>query len=175
MSVNTSNTEYTSIYSLSSAEHDTADPTSQYDNSPHISTDSEDDNIVGLVSLQAEKPRICQAKQAHELVLRETDASLVKKLLTTSDAPHLDTKALIQKLDEVSKTVNLDVSTFHAKQHKYPVLGIVRFGFAKTLPRISSHQRSNSLKVSYDIVNNSTDYLLKTNDSSFATMKLRTN
>ena len=43
-----------------------------------------------------------------------------------SDAPHLNTKALIQKLDEVAKTVDLDVSTILEEQMKDPVLGTVR-------------------------------------------------
>ena len=51
-------------------------------------------------------------------MLGKTDASLAKKFLTSSDAPHLDTKALIQKLDEVAKTVDLDVSTILAEQMK---------------------------------------------------------
>ena len=59
-------------------------------------------------------------------MLGRTGASLVKKFLTTSDAPHLNTKALIQKLDEVAKTVDLDVSTIPAEQMKDPVLGTVR-------------------------------------------------
>ena len=37
-----------------------------------------------------------------------------------SDAPHLNTKALIQKLDEVAKTVDLDVSTILEEQMKDP-------------------------------------------------------
>ena len=56
----------------------------------------------------------------------KTDASLVKKFITTSDAPHLDTKALFQKLDGVAKTVNFDVSTIVTEQIKDPVLDSVR-------------------------------------------------
>ena len=51
---------------------------------------------------------------------------LVKKFITTSDSPHLDTKSLIQKLDEVAKTVDFDVSTILAEQLKDRVLGTVR-------------------------------------------------
>ena len=108
-SVNTSNTEYSSINSLSPSKVDTADSTNPGDDSHHVSTDSEDGNIVCDISIQADQARICQAKQAHDLVLGKTDASLVKNILTTCDAPHIDTKALIQKLDEVAKTVDLDV------------------------------------------------------------------
>ena len=56
----------------------------------------------------------------------ETDASLAKTRLTASDAPHLSTKALIQKLDEVAKTVDLDVSTILEEQRKDPVFGTLR-------------------------------------------------
>ena len=67
-------------------------------------------------------------------MLGKTDASLVKKFLTTSDAPHLDTKALIQKLDEGAKTVDLDVSTILAEQRKDPILGAVRSWIRKNTP-----------------------------------------
>ena len=54
------------------------------------------------------------------------DASLAKKPLTTTEAPHLSTKSLIAKLDEVAKTIDLDVSTILAEQIKDPVRGTVR-------------------------------------------------
>ena len=66
-------------------------------------------------------------------MLGKNNASLVKKLLT-SDALHLDTKALIQKLDEVAKTVDLDVSTILAEQIEDPVLGTVRSWIRKNTP-----------------------------------------
>ena len=53
------------------------------------------------------------------------DASLSKKTLIATEATHLDTKALIAKLDDVAKTVDLDVSTILAEQIKEPVLGSV--------------------------------------------------
>ena len=133
-SVNTSNAEYSSINSLSPSADDTADPTSQCDDSNHVSTDSEDDNIVCDISIQADQARLCKAKQAHDLVLGKTDSSLAKKFLTTSDARHLDTKTLIQKLDEVAKTVELDLSTIPEEQMKDPVLGTVRSWIRKNTP-----------------------------------------
>ena len=133
-SVHTSNTEYISINSLSPFKGDATDSTRPGDDSRHLSTDSEDDNIVCDLSIQADKARLCQAKQAHDLVLGKTDASLVKKFLSTSDAPHLDTKALIQKLDEVAKTVDLDISTTLEEQMKDPVLGTVRSWIRKNSP-----------------------------------------
>ena len=54
--------------------------------------------------------------------------------LGASDAPHLNTKALIQKLDEVAKTVDLDVSTILEEQMKDPVLGKVRSWIRKNTP-----------------------------------------
>ena len=131
-SVNTFNTEYSSSNSLSPSEDKAADLTSPGDDSNHVSTDSEDDNIVCDISIQADQARLCQAKHAHNLVLGKTDASLVKKLLTTSDAPHLNTKALIQKLDEVAKTAYLDVSTILEEQMKDPVLGPLHSWIRKT-------------------------------------------
>ena len=110
------------------------DSTSPGDDPHHVSTDSEADNFVCDISVQADKARLCPAKQAHDLVLEKTDASLVKNFLTTSDAPDLDTKALIQKLDEDAKTVDLDVSTILAEQVKDPVLGTVRSWIRKNTP-----------------------------------------
>ena len=54
------------------------------------------------------------------------DASLAKRPLTAHEAPHLNTKSLNAKLDEVAKTIDLDVSTILAEQIKVPVLGTVR-------------------------------------------------
>ena len=88
VSANTSNTDYSSINSLSSSEDDDANQDNHCDISPHLDTDSEDDIIVCDISIQADKPGLCQAKQAHELVLGKTDTSLARKQLTVSDAPH---------------------------------------------------------------------------------------
>ena len=133
-SVNTCNTEYSSINSLSPFDDDATDSTSPDDDSRHFSTDSEDDNIVCDISIEADQARLCQAKQAHDLVLGKTDASPAKQCLTASDAPHLNTPALIQKLDEVAKTVDLDVSTILEEQMKDPVLGTVRSWIRENTP-----------------------------------------
>ena len=133
-SVNTSHSEYSSLNSLSPLEDDTADSTSLGDHSHHLITDSENDNIVSDLSIQSDQARLCQAKQAHDLVLGKTDASLAKKRPTASDAPHMNIKALIQKLDEVAKTVDLDVSTILEEQMKDPVLGTVRSWIRKNTP-----------------------------------------
>ena len=133
-SANSSNAEYSWIDSLSLSQDDEADSTSPGDDSHHLKTDSEDDNIVCDISIQADQARLCQAKQAHDLVLGKTDALLAKKCLSASDAPHLITKALIQKLDEVAKTVDLDVSTILEEQMKDPELGTVRSWIRKNTP-----------------------------------------
>ena len=133
-SANASNTDYSSINSLSPSEDDEADSTSPGDDLNHVSTDSEDDNIVCDISIQADQARRCQAKQAHYLVLGKTDALLFKKCLTGSDSPQLTTKALIEKLDEVAKTVDLDVSTILEEQMKDPVLGSVPSWIRKSTP-----------------------------------------
>ena len=147
-SVNTSNTEYSSINSLRPSDDDTVDSTIPGDDSHHISTDAEDDNIVCDISIQADQAQLCQAKQAHDLVLAKTDVSLARKCITASDAPHFDTKALIQKFDEVAKTVDLDVSTILEEQIKDPVLGIVRSWIRNNAPLDSKSaeiQRSKGL------------------------------
>ena len=133
-SVHTSSTEYSSIDSFSPPEDDAANLTSTSDDPHHISTEDEDDNIVYDISLQADQARLCRAKQAHDLVLGKTDASLAKKCLMDSDAPHLNTKALIQRLDEVAKAVDLDVSTILEEQMKDPVLSIVRSWIRNNAP-----------------------------------------
>ena len=133
-SVNTANTEYSSINSLSPSENNSAESTNPGDDSNHVSTDSEDDKILCDIRIQADQARLSQAKQAHDLVLGKSDASLVKKFLTTSDALHLKTKALIQKLDEVAKTVDLDVSTILEEQMKDPVLSTARSWIRKNTP-----------------------------------------
>ena len=133
-SANTSNPECSSINSLSPSEDDAIDSTSLGNDSHQLITDSEDDNIVCDISIQDDQARLCQAKQAHDLVLGETDASLAKKCLTACDAPRLNIKALIQKVDEVAKTVDLDVSTFLEEQMKDPVLGTVHSWIRKNTP-----------------------------------------
>ena len=133
-SVTASNMDYSSINSLSPSEDGAADSTSPGDDSNHVSIDPEDDIVVCDISLQDDQARLCQAKQAHDSVLGKTDASLVKKSLSTSDAPHLNTKALIQKLDEVAKTVDLNVSTILEEQMKDPVLSTVRSCIQKNSP-----------------------------------------
>ena len=87
--------------------------------------EDEDDHIFRR-DTNIDHYRLCKAKTAHDSVLGKIDASLAKKSLTITEAPHLDTKALISKIDGVAKSVDLDVSTNLAEQIKDPVLGTVR-------------------------------------------------
>ena len=89
-------------------------------------TDDDDDNVNCEIKSHADLYRLCKAKVAHDAVLGQIDASLAKKPLTATEAPHLDTKSLIAKLEDVAKTDEPDVFTILAEQIKYPVLGTVR-------------------------------------------------
>ena len=150
-SVNTSKIEFSSINSLSPSEDDTVDSTSPGDDSNHVSTDTEGDDNVCDISIQADQARLCQAKQAHNLVLGKSDASLIKKFLTTSDAPRLDTKALIQKLDEVDKTLDLDVSTILAEQIKDPVRSSIRKNTPRDTKSLETQQSKGLLRYCREI------------------------
>ena len=84
------------------------------------------DDLISEKTTYADNYELCKAKAAHDAVLGKIDASLAKKRLTANEAPHLDTKSLIAKLDEVAKTIDFDASTILAEQIKDPVLGTVR-------------------------------------------------
>ena len=124
-SVEGSDPTYSSIDSLNTNEDDDAlaEPHAD-DENPII--DDDEDNFICEINTHASRYRLCKAKAAHDAVLGKIDASLAKKPLTVTEAPHLDTKSLIAKLDDVAKTIDLDVSTILAEQIKDPVLGTVR-------------------------------------------------
>ena len=123
-SVEDSEPTYSSINSLNTNKDDIAfDET--YDNEDDAATDDDEDNLICEINTHADHYRLCKAKAAHDAVLGKIDASLAKKTLTVTEAPHLDTKSLIAKLDDVAKTVELDVSTIFAEQIKDTVLGTV--------------------------------------------------
>ena len=124
-SVENSEPTYSSINSLNTNEGDNAfDET--HDDRDDTTTDDDEDNLICEINTHADHYRMCNAKAAHDAVLGKKDASLAKKSLTANEAPHLDTKSLIAKLDDLAKTVDLDVSTILAEQIKDPVLGTVR-------------------------------------------------
>ena len=116
---------YSSIDSLNTNEDDDAlaEPHADDDN-PII--DDDEDNFVCEINTHANRYRLCKGEAAHDAVLGKNDASLANKPLTAAEAPHSDTKSLYAKLDDVAKTIDLDVSTILAKQIKDPVFGTVR-------------------------------------------------
>ena len=116
---------YSSINSLNTNEED--DVLEEFSDD----VDDDEDNILYEINLNADIHRLCKAKAAHNTVLGKTDPSLAKKPLTATEAPHLNTKSLIAKLDEVAKTINLDVFTILAEQIKDPVRGTVTSWFRK--------------------------------------------
>ena len=124
-SVEESEPTYSSNNSLNTNEDDNAFDETQ-EGEDDATTDDDEDNLICGINANADHYRLCKAKAAHDAVLGKIDASLAKKPLTATEAPHLDTKALIAKLDEVAKTIDLDVSTILAEQIKDPVLGTVR-------------------------------------------------
>ena len=126
---------YSSIDSLNTNEDDDA-IAEPHDDDDNPTVDDDEDNFICQINTHANRYRLCKAKAAHDVVLGEINASLAKKPLTATEAPHLDTKSLIVKLDEVARTIDLDVSTILAEQMKHPVLGIVRSWIRKgTLPK----------------------------------------
>ena len=129
-SVEDSEPTYSSINSLTTNEDDNAFEET-YDNEGDAAADDNKDNLICEMNTHANYYRLCKAKAAHDAVLGKVDASLAKKPLTANEAPHLDTKSLIAKLDEVAKTVDLDVSTILAEQIKNPLLGTVRLWIRK--------------------------------------------
>ena len=115
---------YSSINSLNTNEDDNAFDETQ-DDEEDATIDDDEDNLICEKNTHAYHYRLCKAKAAHDVVLGKIEASLAKKPLIAIEAPHLDNKSLIAILDEVAKTIDLDVSTILAEQIKDPVLGTV--------------------------------------------------
>ena len=122
-SVESSDPTYNSIISQTSNEDDD-EPDELLDDVDAI-TDDDEDSLKSGINLNADNYRLCEDKAAHDALLGKADAYLVKKTLTAKEAPHLDTKSLIAKLDDVAKTIDLDVSTILAEQIKDQLLGTV--------------------------------------------------
>ena len=123
-SVGGSEPTYSSIISLKTNQDDDA-LDERYNDDDDIITGDDEDNLICEINTRAEHYRLCKAKAADDAVFRKIDTSLAKKPLIATEAPHSDTKSLITKLDDVAKTIDLDVSTRLAEQSKDPVLGIV--------------------------------------------------
>ena len=149
-SVEDSEPTYSSINSLNTKEDDVAFKELHHDEDD-ATTDDNEDNLIVERNTHANHHRLCKAKAAHDAVLRKIDASLAKKLLTATEAPHLDNKSLIAKLEIVAKTVDLDVSTILADQITDLALGTVRFLLHKGLRPKRNHPIFNNQKEFYDI------------------------
>ena len=146
-SVEDSEPTYSSINSLNTNEDDNAfDET--HDDEDDASTDDDEDNLICEINTHADHYRLCKAKAAHDAVLGKIDASLAKKPLPANEVPHLDTKSLIAKLDDVAKIIDRDVSTILAEQIKDPVLGTVTSWIRKGIspePKTPEIQQSKGL------------------------------
>ena len=90
-----------------------------------VFTDDDEENLICEKKLNADNSPLCKTKAAHDAMLGKTDASLAMKTLTATETPHLDTRALITKPDDVAKTVDLNICTILAEQTNDRVLGIV--------------------------------------------------
>ena len=86
-----------------------------------------------LINLNTDNYRLKEAKATQDAVLGEGYQPLMKKALAAPEAPHLDTGALISKLDEIARIIDLDASTSLAKQIKDPVFGTVRSWLRKVI------------------------------------------
>ena len=122
-SVEGSEPTYSSINSLNTNEDD--DVLDELPDDDAV-TDDHEDNPIFEINLNADNCRLYKAEAGDDTVPGKIDASLAKKSLTTTEAPHLDTQSLIAKLDECAKTIDLYVSTILAEKIKDPVLGTVR-------------------------------------------------
>ena len=146
-SVKDSEPTYSSINSLNTNEDDNAfdEP---YGDEDYATTVDDEDNLICETNTHADHYSLCKSKAAHDAILAMIDASLAKKPLTANEAPHLDTNSLIAKVDEVAKTIDLDVSTILAEQIKDPVLGTVRSWIRKGIspePKTPEIQQSKGL------------------------------
>ena len=73
--------------------------------------EDEDDHHV-KIDTRIYHYRLCRLNIAHDSVLGEIDALLTKKPLAITEAPQLNTKALIAKLDEVPRIVDITCRLF---------------------------------------------------------------
>ena len=111
---------YSSINSLNTKKDD--DLLDKLPDDTDTLTDDDEHNPLCKKNIKADIYRLCKTKAAHDAVLGRNYSSLVKKTLTAVETPHLDTKRLITKLDDVARTVDLVFSTILTEQFKDPVL-----------------------------------------------------
>ena len=170
-SVEDSELTYSSTNSLNTNEEENAlDET--HDDLDAATTDGDEDNLICEINTNADHYRLCPAKAAHDAVLGKIDASLVKKPLTANESLHLDTKSLIAKLDDVAKTVDLDVSKILDEHIKDPVLGTVGSWLLK---RIVPEAKPPDIQQSKGLLPNCQEFdrlLIEKKDNFYATTNL---
>ena len=115
----------------------------------------DDENLKYEINPHANHYRLCKAKAM--LSWEKINAFLAKKTLTATKAPHLDTKSLIAKLDDVAKTIDLDVCTYCQNKSKIHFLEQLDHGSQKEHHPNLNLPRSINQKVSYDFAKNSSD------------------
>ena len=124
--------DYEPIYSWVNSRNTNEESASlELPEDPDTVIDDDEDNLISEININSDNYRLCKTKAAHDHVFGKIDSSLVRKTLTAIEAPHLDNKSLIAKLNDVAKTNDLDVYTILAKQIEDPVLGTVRLRLQK--------------------------------------------
>ena len=83
----------------------------------------DEDGKIFEGNFNANHKRLWKAKTGNDSPLGKTDVILDKKSLRVTEAPHLDTKALIAKLNDVARSMDHDISTILAEQTNHPILG----------------------------------------------------
>ena len=129
--VGSSELTYSSIKSPYTNEDDDA-----MDELPDVADaiiDDDENNRICEKNMNADNYRLWIVRAAHDAILNEIDACLSKRRLTACEAPHLDTKALISKLNDVVKTVDLDVSMIMAEKVRDSVLGTIQSWLCSTI------------------------------------------
>ena len=91
---------YSSINSLNTSEG--GDVLDEISDDADAITDNDEDKLICEIHMNADNYRLCKSKAAHNVVLGRMDVFLAKQALTAVEAPHLDKKALIAKLDHVA-------------------------------------------------------------------------
>ena len=156
-SVEDSEPTYSSINSLNTDEDDNT-----FDELPadvNAVTDDDEDDLICDINTHADQYRLCKAKAGEDAVLGKNNASLAKKPLTATEAPHLDAKSLNTNLDEVAKTIDLD-TCLRSWQNKLKnqFLEQLDHGSEKELHPNLKLPRFNNLKDFYDNAKSLADF-----------------
>ena len=120
-------------------------------------TNDDEDNLIGEMNTHADHDRLCKAKAAHDTVLGKIDASLAKKPLIATEAPRLDVKTLIAKLDDVAKKLILMCLLCLQNKSKTQFMECLHQGSEKELHPNLKIPRFNNQKDFDDIAKISTD------------------